>query len=245
MSQFFEESKERVASYGADGLIASTAMGFQSLMVSRKYMYNFSWLGRPIIKLPQDLYTYQEIMWEVQPDLVIETGIAHGGSLVFTASLLALLEISGYVTNPKVIGIDIEIRQHNLTALNNHPLRKFMELYEGSSTSINIIEKVRRSAQGAQTVLVILDSNHTNEHVYSELSAYAPLVTPGSYCIVEDTGIEFSPMDLIGDRPWGPGNSPMTAVNRYLSEDSNFEIDQSFQNKTWITSSPNGILKRF
>ena len=226
----------------------------------------FSWLGRPIIQLPADMMAMQEIIWRVQPDLIVETGIAHGGSLILSASMLALLDYCNAVRNrttldpsrPKrrVLGIDIDIRAHNRGAIENHPLSGRIDMIEGSSTAEATIDKVRTAAAGFSTILVCLDSSHTHDHVLAELTAYAPLVTKGSYCIVFDTIVENLPEDMFPGRPWSQGNSPKTAVHAYLEKlKSNeirgvdggrprFEIDKAVENKLLLNATPDGFLKR-
>ncbi len=202
------------------------------------YSYNFTWLGRPIIQYPQDMIAVQEIIWQVQPDLIVETGIAHGGSLIFSASLLELLGGDG-----RVVGIDIDIRQHNRTVIEQHPLYKRITMIQGSSIDESIVEEVRRVAQGRQRVLVILDSNHTHDHVRQELMLYSPLVTNGSYVIVFDTVVDEMPEGSFPDRPWGVGNNPKTAVREFLRQNDRFEIDKSIADKLLITVAPDGYLK--
>ena len=219
-----------------------------------KYSYNFSWLGRPIIQYPQDIVALQEIIWQVKPDLIIETGIAHGGSLVLSASMLAMLDYCeaaevGEMLDParprrKVVGVDIDIRAHNREALDAHAMRSRMELIEGSSIDSDIIDQVRSHAKGKERILVILDSNHTHDHVLAELEAYAPLVSLDSYCLVFDTVIEDMPDDMFPDRPWGKGNNPKTAVWEYLKSHPEFEIDKQIEHKLLITVAPDGYLKR-
>jgi len=220
-----------------------------------QYSYNFSWMGRPIIQYPQDMIAMQEIIWEIKPDLIIETGIAHGGSLIFYASLLELLSASGY-DDGKIVGIDIDIREHNRVEIEAHPMFKRIHMIEGSSIEYSVIEQVKEYAKDKNRILVILDSNHTHEHVLAELEAYAPLVSTGSYCVVFDTLIEDTPKELIPDRPWGIGNSPKTAVWEYLrrlNEDGrmaadgkplNLNIDKMIEKKLLITVAPDGYLKR-
>ena len=222
--------------------------------LGHKYTYNFSWQGRPIIQYPQDMIAMQEIIWEVKPDLIIETGIAHGGSLVFSASMLALLDVceaveSGSVFDPrqtgrKVIGVDIEIRPHNREAIEKHPMNHRIEMIEGSSVDPDIVALVREKAKDHKRVLVCLDSNHSHDHVLAELNAYAPLVSPGSYCVVFDTIIEDMPEGSFPDRPWDKGNNPKTAVHEYLKTHAEFEINKSIQHKLLITVAPDGYLKR-
>lgn len=218
------------------------------------YTYNFSWEGRPIIQYPQDIVAMQELIWQIKPDLIIETGIAHGGSLIFSASMLAQLDICDVIEadtsfNPKesrrkVLGIDIDIRAHNRAAIEAHPMSSRIQMIEGSSIAPEIIEQVKTIASEYKRILVCLDSNHTHEHVLAELEAYAPLTSVGSYCVVFDTVIEDVPADLFPDRPWGPGNNPKTAVWEYLKTHSEFEIDKSIQHKLLITVAPDGYLKR-
>jgi cephalosporin hydroxylase len=232
--------------------LKNIASDFLAESIKSDYSYNFEWLSRPIIQYPQDIIATQEIIWKVNPDLIIEAGIAHGGSLVFSASILALLEYceaqkSGKMLDPqkpkrKVIGIDIDIRSHNRKALNEHPMRNRMELIEGSSIAPEIIEQVHELAKGYQRILVFLDSNHTHSHVLAEMEAYAPLVSSGSYCIVYDSVIEELPDSVLGDCSWGKGNNPKTALWKYLEDHDEFEIDKSIQDKLLITVAPDGYL---
>ncbi len=228
------------------------ANNFMSESVKTDYSYNFKWLSRPIIQYPQDIVATQEIIWEVKPDLIIETGIAHGGSLVFSASMLALLDYcdaqeSGALLDPnkpnrKVIGIDIDIRAHNRDALDRHPMRNRMELIEGSSIAPDIVDKVHKLAKEFKRVMVFLDSNHTHDHVLAEMEAYAPLVTSESYCVVFDSVIDDLPIETSSERPWGPGNSPKSALIKYLEGSSEFKIDKDIEDKLLITVAPDGWL---
>nr|WP_305793074.1 cephalosporin hydroxylase family protein [Sedimenticola hydrogenitrophicus] len=234
--------------------MCDSSIEFMRASIMSKYSYNFSWQGRPIIQYPQDIIAMQELIWEIKPDLIIETGIAHGGSLIFSASMLALLDMydaieRGETIDPKfslrkVLGIDIDIRAHNRSAIEAHPLSSRIEMIEGSSISPDIIEQVHAIATNFSRVLVCLDSNHTHDHVLAELQAYAPLASVDSYCVVFDTVVEDMPADMFPDRPWGPGDNPKTAVWKYLSEHSEFEIDKSIQHKLLITVAPDGYLKR-
>jgi len=203
-----------------------------------KYAYNFSWMGRPIIQFPQDMIAMQELIWDTRPDLIIETGIAHGGSILYYASLLELIGEEGYV-----LGIDVDVREHNRQAIEQHPMSRRVQMIEGSSIDAAIIDLVAEHAKGKKSVMVILDSNHTHEHVLAELKAYAPLVTKGSYCVVFDTLVEDMPDDMICDRPWKKGNNPKTAVWQYLKETKRFEIDKRIESKILITVAPDGFLK--
>jgi len=223
--------------------------------VKNKYSYNFKYLSRPIIQYPQDVMAFQELVWNIKPDIIIETGIAHGGSVVLSASLLAMLDYEDAFKskskidpqNPKrkVIGVDVDIRDHNLKALEMHPLRKSMVLFEGSSTDEqNVLAPIKKMVDGKEKVMVCLDSNHTHSHVLKELELYSPLVTKGSYCIVYDTVIEDIPNKLSASRPWGKGNNPKTAVSEFLNTNKEFEIDYDIQEKLMITVAPNGYLKK-
>ena len=218
------------------------------------YTYNFTWLGRPIIQYPQDIQAMQEIIWETRPDIIVETGIAHGGSLIMSASMLALLDYCDAQTNKKtltpglssrkVIGVDIDIRAHNKQAIEQHPLSHLITMIQGSSIAAETIEHVKQAAAGGKRILVCLDSNHTHEHVLAELEAYAPLVTVGSYCVVFDTVVEDMPPALCVGRPWSPGNSPKTAVHEWLKKHSEFEIEKNIESKLQITVARDGYLKR-
>ena len=203
-----------------------------------KYSYNFSWMGRPIIQYPQDMVAMQEIIWAVQPDLIIETGIAHGGSLVYYASLLDLQGKDGLV-----LGIDIDIRAHNRVAIETHPMARRIQMIEGSAVDAVIVRKVAEVARRRKRVLVTLDSNHTHEHVLRELQLYSPFVTVGSYLVVFDTVVEDMPKSMFPDRPWGPGDSPKTAVHEFLKSSDRFEIDHGIERKLLFTVAPDGYLR--
>jgi cephalosporin hydroxylase len=204
-----------------------------------KYSYRFTWMGRPIIQYPQDIMAMQELIWRIQPDLIIETGIAHGGSLVFYASMLELLG-----GDRRVVGIDIDIRAHNRAALDAHPMRRRIDLIEGSSIAPAIVAQVEQAAAGRKTVIVVLDSNHTHDHVLAELRAYSSLVTKDSYLIVFDTVVEDMPDEMFPDRPWRKGNSPKSAVRAFLAEEPRFQIDKDIEDRVLITVSPDGFLRR-
>ena len=247
MDQIIEFKKDcinRIKSYANNKPLTKAANDFMCESTITKYSYNYSWMGRPIIQYPQDIVAMQEIIWEIKPDLIIETGIAHGGSLIFYASILTLLELSGLVKNPKVLGIDIDIRKHNKEEIEKHPMFKKIEMIEGSSIDKDIAKKVDEISRGFKNIIVILDSNHTHDHVLKELELYAPLVTKGSYCVVFDTIIEDMPANNYPDRPWDKGNNPKKAVWEYLKSQPEFEIDKSIENKLLITVAPDGYLKR-
>ncbi|WP_442895049.1 cephalosporin hydroxylase family protein [Bradyrhizobium sp. AZCC 1578] len=209
-----------------------------------RYPYHFEWLGRPVIQYPQDIIATQELIWSVKPDLIIETGIAHGGSLIFSASMLELSAICGGPQDAQVLGIDIDIRAHNRSAIEAHPMARRISMIEGSSIAPEVVAEVSARAAGKRSVLVLLDSNHTHDHVLAELDAYARLASIGSYCVVFDTVIEDMPDDTFSDRPWSRGNNAKTAVWEFLKLHPEFEIDKSIQHKLLITVAPDGYLKR-
>ncbi|MCX5796846.1 MAG: cephalosporin hydroxylase family protein [Elusimicrobia bacterium] len=239
IEQFNRERVARIASYKDDKQLQEAAHAFMKEIVRTNYIFNFSWLGRPVIQLPQDLFAMQEIIWTVKPDFIIETGIAHGGSLIFQASMLELL---GKGT---AIGIDIDIRKHNRREIERHPLSRRIKMIKGSSVDDTVVSQVKKITAGAKSLMVTLDSNHTHEHVLKELQLYTPLVSLGSYCIVGDTAVEdFSREIPIVDRAWGPGDNPKTAVREFLRTHDEFEIDKDIESKLFLTGAPDGYLKR-
>ncbi|MFZ6780038.1 cephalosporin hydroxylase family protein [Undibacterium sp. Ji83W] len=244
IKQFEAERDARIEELGKDLEFQAQSRNWLEQSMRRQYVYNFSWLGRPIIQNPIDMMAMQELIWTVQPDLIIETGIAHGGSIIYSASLLELNAACGGNPDAKVIGIDIDIREHNKEAILQHPMSRRIQMLQGSSVATEIVDQVKAIAQGKQKILVFLDSNHTYEHVLAELQAYAPLVTKDSYCVVFDTFVEDVPADVFDNRPWQPGNSPKTAVFEYLKTHPEFVIDKSMDYKLQITVAPDGFLKR-
>ncbi len=254
IKEFQQEVAGNIDKLGQCSQLKQLANQFIIDSAKYKYSYNFSWLGRPIIQVPQDMVALQELVWQVKPDLIIETGIAHGGSLILSASLLALLDYTEAVAakqvlNPaqskrKVIGIDIDIRAHNRQAIESHPMSHMIQMFEGSSIDEAVISQVKQAAANYQRVMVCLDSNHTHDHVMAELEAYASLVTPGCYCIVYDTVVEDMPGSLFPNRPWGPGNNPKTAVHQFIQQHPEFMIDKHIDAKLQISVAPDGFLKR-
>lgn len=264
--KFQNEVLRNIQSIGADPQIKNLSLQWLYGTLKHHYSYNFSFLGRPIIQYPQDIVAIQELIWEIKPDLIIETGIAHGGSLIMSASMLALLDYCEAVkngevfdprfTNRRVLGIDLDIRDHNRTAIEAHPMSHRIDMIQGSSIDIDIISHVYDIAKNHERVLVCLDSNHTHEHVLSELEAYGPLVSMESYCCVFDSIIEDLPEGTCIDRQWDKGNNPKTAVWEYLSRLNDkdckgadgtrlaFKIDRSIETKLLITVAPDGYLKR-
>jgi len=244
IKQFEKDREARITKNGNDKTLKVLANEWLKESMLNQYVYNFSWLGRPIIQTPQDMIALQEIIWDVKPDMIIETGIAHGGSLIFSASMLTLLEACGEIENGQVLGIDIDIREHNRKAIEAHQMSKKITMFQGSSIDEEMIQKVYEFAKSGKKILVCLDSNHTHDHVLSELKAYSSLVSIGSYCIVFDTLVEDMPSEFSNDRPWDKGNNPKTAVWEYLKECDDFVIDKDIENKLLITVAPDGYLKR-
>lgn len=252
--EFLSEKDESVRLLGESAPMQKLTQDWINQAAALRYTYLFSALGRPIIQFPQDMVAVHELIWEIKPDLVIETGIAHGGSLIHSAAMLAMLDmceaieekrtLDPAVSKRKVLGIDIDIRAHNRAAIEAHPMASRIQMLQGSSIDPAMIEQVRAIAAGYQRVLVMLDSNHTHEHVLAELEAYAPLTSVGSYCVVFDTIVEDMPADFFPDRPWGPGDNPKTAVWDYLKRHPEFVIDKSIPDRLQITVAPDGYLKR-
>jgi cephalosporin hydroxylase len=253
-TKFKAECAGEISIIGNDSALSDLTNDWMQSANQLKYSYHFEWQGRPIIQYPQDIVAMQELIWTIKPDLIIETGIAHGGSLIFSASMLALLDMCeaielGTVLDPKnskrkVLGLDIDIRQHNREAIEAHPMSSRIQMIQGSSIAPEVIEQVKAVAKSYQRVLVCLDSNHTHDHVLAELEAYAPLTSVGSYCVVFDTIVEDMPKAMFPDRLWGPGDNPKTAVWEYLKTHSEFEIDKGIDHKLLISVAPDGYLKR-
>jgi cephalosporin hydroxylase len=235
---FEMDKKQNISKLGADENLHLLSTKWIEHVSRMNYSYNFTWLGRPIIQFPQDVIAIQELIWKVKPDLIIETGIAHGGSLIFSASMMELLGGNGHV-----LGIDIDIRKHNRVEIESHPMFKRITMIQGSSTDPEIAKKVYALARGKKKILVVLDSMHTHDHVAKELELYSPLVSSGSYLIVFDTIIEDMPDNFFPDRPWGKGDNPKTAVWEFLKNNDRFIIDKEMENKLLITVAPDGYLK--
>lgn len=238
IEKFEAEVRENISTLGKSEEMQRLGMEFVGKTAPLKYSYNFSWMGRPIIQFPQDMIAMQEILWKVQPDLIIETGIAHGGSLIYYASLLEL------IGKGRVLGIDIDIRAHNRAEIEKHPMAGRIDMIQGSAIDDTLAQEVADRARSVETVLVVLDSNHTHAHVKRELELYAPLVTAGSYCVVFDTVVEDMPPGSFPDRPWDIGDNPKTALHEFLETNDHFEIDAAIHEKLLITVAPDGYLKR-
>ena len=244
MNEFEREVAGRVEANGSDATLKAAADGFMTASIAAKYSYNFSWLGRPIIQYPQDIVAMQELIWSLQPELIVETGIAHGGSLIFSASMLELNAACGGPKDAHVVGVDIDIRAHTRRRSRRIRCVRRISMIEGSSVAPEIVAQVAAMAKGKTSVLVCLDSNHTHAHVLAELEAYAPMTTVGSYCVVFDTIVEDLPAALSFERPWGPGDNPKTAARQYLAAHPEFEIDHRVDAKIQIGVAPHGYLRR-
>ena len=236
--KFAAEVARNIAGLRADGDVQALARVWLREVARHRYAYNFTWLGRPLIQFPQDMVAVQELIWKVKPGAVVETGVAHGGSLVFSASILALLG-----GDRRVVGVDIDIRPHNRAAIEAHPLADRIDLIQGSAVDPGTVDRVRAAVAGRAPVLVILDSNHTHAHVRAELDLYAPLVGKGSYLVVMDTAIEDMPAGSFPDRPWNKGDNPKTAVHEFLRTNPRFRIDKDMDAKLLITVAPDGYLE--
>jgi cephalosporin hydroxylase len=236
--KFEEEKREGIAALGGDPIAKSLTQKWFEHVSQRKYSYHFSWLGQPIIQFPQDIVALQEIIWKTKPDLIVETGIARGGSLIFYASMLQLLGGEGIA-----LGIDVDIRPHNRDAITQHPLRDRIRMIEGSSTHPETLARVDEIAKNHLRIMVVLDSNHEKSHVLAELRAYQKYVSAGGYLIVLDTIVDEMPASFSNDRSWGPGRGPKAAVHEFVRESRRFEIDTSYPNKLLITTAPDGFLR--
>jgi cephalosporin hydroxylase len=237
-NKFDPKDPKAIARMAADPTVISLAKNFFNEICKHRYSYNFSWLGRPVIQFPQDIFALQELIWQIKPDMILETGIAHGGSLIFSASMLELIGGNGFV-----LGVDIDIREHNRKEIEKHPMAKRIKMIQGSSINEIVVQQVYNAAHGRKRILVVLDSNHTHEHVLKELRLYSRLVTKGSYLVVFDTIVEDMPEDFFLNRPWGNGNNPKTAVWEFLKRNKRFTIDKNIQGKLLITVAPDGYLK--
>jgi cephalosporin hydroxylase len=240
IAEFAQETTDRIKENGANQDLQAAAQQFNVESNKAKYSYSFRWMGRPIIQYPQDIVAMQELIWEIKPDLIIETGIAHGGSLIFYASMMEL------VGKGEVLGVDIDIREHNRKEIERHPMFKRISMIQGSSIDPAIVSQVKEKAKGKKSVLVVLDSNHTHDHVLEELKAYASLVSVNSYVVVFDTIVENLPDNYLPGhkRPWGLGDNPMTAVRAFLETNTDFEIDTMINDKLLISVAPDGYLKK-
>lgn len=238
MNDFDQRNKEMSQRMAEDPEAQKLSREWFDRVCHFEYSYHFRWLGRPVIQFPQDMVALQEILWETKPDLIIETGVAHGGSLIFHASILELIGGPG-----KVVGIDIDIRPHNRVEIEKHPMFRRIQLIQGSSVDPAVVAQIQSLAADAKRIMVILDSNHAHAHVLKEMQCYGPLVTAGCYLAVLDTVVEDMDQSLMGSRPWGRGNSPKTAVHEYLKTCDRFVIDKAIDNKLMVSVAPDGYLR--
>ena len=234
---FRRDVERRIAENRDNAPLRSATATWMEEADAAEYEYNFSWLGIPVIQYPQDLVAYQELIWSVRPEWIVETGVARGGSVVFAASMLALLGGAG-----RVVGVDIDVRPHNRRRIEEHPMAERITLIEGSSTDAAVVRQVAELVSDKRT-LVVLDSNHTHEHVLEELRAYAPMVEEGSYLVVCDTSIASLPGNGYPDRPWSAEDNPATAVTAFLAETDRFVVDEERDHQLLITSNPGGFLR--
>jgi cephalosporin hydroxylase len=238
VDNFYAERSSNISKASKDKELKELSIRWVECSSKYNYSYNYEWLGRPIIQFPPDMIAIQEIIWKIKPDLIIETGIARGGSLIYYASLLELINPDGLV-----LGIDIDIREHNRDAIVKHPMNKRIKMIEGSSIDPNIIKQVKETCENKKSILIILDSNHSHDHVLNELRSYSSFVTLDSYMIVLDTIVEDLPDGFVQNRPWGKGNNPKTAVWEFLKTNKTFKIDKDIENKLLISVAPDGYLK--
>ena len=263
IKKFEKDCEEEILQQGSNNELKQKSIEWLRNANNHKYSYHFKWMNRPIIQYPQDIQMMQELIMEVEPDLIIETGIAHGGSILFSASMMALLDLSDSIKNNenyditnsqrKVLALDIDIREHNKKEILNNPFSKYIEMLEGSSIDDSIINKVHNIAKNFKKILIFLDSNHTHEHVLAELNAYANLTSVGSYIVVFDTVIDYLPENHLPNesnpsmseaRTYTKGNSPMSAVREFLKDNENFKIISEIDSKLLISVAPEGYLKR-
>jgi cephalosporin hydroxylase len=235
---FAAERRAALDRVGANERLTADAASFVAEAAENRYTYGWDWLGLPVLQFPQDIVAVQELIWRIRPGVVVETGVARGGSLVLSASILELLGGDGFV-----LGVDIDVRPHNRRAIESHPLAHRISLVEGSAIDDVVLDEVRARVGDRQPVLVLLDSMHTHDHVLAELEAYSELVQAGSYLVVFDTVIDDLPAEQFDDRPWGPGNSPKSAVHAFLERNDRFEIDTDIDARLLISSAPNGYLR--
>lgn len=236
--RFDERNSSLIKEMAADVELANLSKEWFRRSSKYEYSYHFTWLGLPIIQFPTDVLALQEIVWKTQPDLIVETGIARGGSLIFYASLMELYSREGVV-----IGIDIDLRAENEDSIKAHPLSRRIKILKGSSTDNSVVSAVFSHAARRKGTMVVLDSDHSHGHVLKELEVYSPLVTKNNYLVVMDTVIEELGDDLTKGRPWGKGNNSWTAVREFLEHSDRFEIDEGLNSKLLISASPGGYLR--
>ncbi|MGI0526489.1 cephalosporin hydroxylase family protein [Rhizobium giardinii] len=239
--QEFEAHKEEMClALGKDN--DAFRQSVETVVALDKYDYSYLWsfLGVPIIQMPADVMATQEVIWATKPDVIIETGIARGGSMIMMAAMLKL------IGKGKVIGVDIDIRAHNREAIETHPMSPLIELIEGPSTAAETLAKVKASIPAGGSVMVVLDSDHSRDHVLDELRHYGPLVTEGQFLVVADTllgRVEAAQTPTKRSKIWHPGDEPLTALNTYLGETDRFQPDDVINGKLVVSSSPGGYVR--
>ncbi|MAI66137.1 MAG: cephalosporin hydroxylase [Alteromonas sp.] len=240
IKEFNQAVEKNIEQLGQSKEMQDLGVEFLRKTAEFSYSYNFTWMGVPVIQFPQDLIAMQELIWRIKPDVIVETGVARGGSIIFYASMMEMMGID----NGQVIGIDIDIREHNREVIQKHPMYKRIQLIEGSSVDSNVVEQVKSLISNKKNVMICLDSMHTEEHVLQELHNYSDFVTNGSYLVVFDTSIDDMPEDFFEDRPWGHNDNPKTAIDKFLQNNRDFEIDRAVCNKLLVTVARAGFLKR-
>lgn len=238
--EFEAHKRDMALALGRDEAAFRHALGTLVHLDKYDYAYLWSWMGVPIIQMPADIMATQEVIWNTKPDIIIETGVARGGSMIFMASLLQV------IGKGRVIGVDIDIRAHNRQAIETHLLAPRITLIEGPSTTAETLEKVKAEIPAGASVMVVLDSDHSRDHVLAELRAYGPLVTDGQYLVVADTLLghgDMSQTPTKRSKIWYPGDEPYAALNAYLGETDRFEVDEALNGKLVLSSSPGGYLR--
>ncbi len=237
-NQFNEEKKENIKKAYDNPELHKSALDFITKSDQHNYAYNWTWLDMPIIQMPEDIMLVQEIIWETKPDIIIETGIAWGGSVVLYASILEL------IGKGQVLAIDKVLPQHNIDAIMKYNFSSRIKLFEGSSIDESIVNAIRDIIKPTDKVMVLLDSNHTHAHVYEELKIWESFVTSGQYLVISDTIVEEIPEQTHRSRSWGHGDNPMTALNQFLSENNKFTRENDYNHKAICSFTRNGYLKR-
>jgi cephalosporin hydroxylase len=230
---------QRSAAMASDPEVIAAVRTLNAKAFEYKYYLNFRWLGRPIVQYPQDVIALQEIVWDTRPTLIVETGVAHGGSLILYASLFELMQLPG-----EVVGVEIELRAHNAAAIRAHPMSGRIRVVEGSSIDPAVVAQVAEIARGHERVMVVLDSHHAHEHVAAELEAYAPLVTSGNYLVVMGTAVGDLPASLDIQRPWNHERNPRTALHAWLAQGQPFDVDEGLSQRLILSDGPGGYLRR-
>jgi cephalosporin hydroxylase len=229
----------RAAAMAADPEVIAAVRTLNAKAFEYRYYLNFRWLGRPIVQYPQDIVALQEIVWDTRPTLIVETGVAHGGSLILYASLLQLMNLPG-----DVVGVEIELRPHNEKAIFEHPLSERIRVVKGSSTDPDVVAQVAEIASRHERVMIVLDSFHSHDHVAAELNAYAPLVTPGNYLIVMGTAVGDLPASLDIQRAWNHERNPKSALDEWLARGQPFDVDRGLTDRLILSDGPGGYLRR-